>query len=103
MDWTPSPVFESVVRRKVVVLQFKESYADYCARRADELAAEAQPVAVVDYELVELCRECRGTGRREVQFGRYWADYVVEDCCFCKGTGAAARYPIYAEPPRPAA
>jgi DnaJ-class molecular chaperone len=53
----------------------------------------------VDYEVVLVCKECRGTGNREMQTGRYWADYVVEACPFCKGTGAEARYPIAREVP----
>jgi hypothetical protein len=48
----------------------------------------------------------RGAGRRglhtpvpAVPAVTYWADYVGEDCCFCKGSGAAARYPIATERP----
>src|SRR5215218_3603397 len=87
----------AVRRTEVERLRIVEDYGSYCARRADEQAEEAMAdlaEPAVDYELVLLCAECRGSGRREIQTGSYWADYVVEGCCFCDGSGATARYPI---------
>jgi hypothetical protein len=72
-----------------------ESYGDYCARRADELAAEsAAAVASVDYELIVICRECRGSGTVRHSCGGGLSNWIEESCRWCKGSGAQARYPI---------
>jgi hypothetical protein len=69
---------------------------------ADQLAEEAladlaEPA--VDFELILVCAECKGTGTVEYQTGTYWADYTTEPCRWCQGTGAAERHPIYRELP----
>jgi hypothetical protein len=79
--------------------QVLESYDRHVDRRADELAAEAEPVAVVDDELILVCRECRGTGTVRHPTGWGLADWIEESCRWCKGTGAAERYPIGREVP----
>jgi hypothetical protein len=65
---------------------------DRCGRpRRDHDDGECPPPPAVDDMVVARCAECHGTGTREYQTGRYWADYVVEPCRWCKGTGAAPR------------
>jgi hypothetical protein len=55
------------------------------------------------------CLECRDTGKRELQTGPYWADFVIEDCPFCghhrdvHDDGECPVIPFPTDRPRPAA